>query len=121
VADPHLADKWSHLCHHQAATLAIDSEKENSPYTFSLDMPQKTFSLCELVMCSIVASGFSVPHMRTLCLFAFPQRWNVASSLKINFRRNHIPPSAAACRYRTANSGSCLHRLEPAVTTAYIA
>ncbi|PSN49425.1 hypothetical protein C0J52_06613 [Blattella germanica] len=58
--------------------------KKNGPYTFNLKIAQKTFTLGISRTCSIIALGFSVPQIRTLCRFTFPDTWNVASSEKMS-------------------------------------
>jgi len=56
----------------------VGSSKKNGPYTFSFEIAQKTFTFGE---------------SRTLCQFTFPDRWKVASSLKI---RESAKPSTAS-------------------------
>jgi len=56
---------------------------------------QNTFTLGESRTYSIVAWGFSVPHMRTLWRFNLPHTRMVASSLKTSFSAN--PSSRGRC------------------------
>jgi hypothetical protein len=130
MAGPHLTGRGHH-CHLQPATIIpasnkhrtcqwFVSENKNGPHNFLMETIQKTFIFGEFRMCSIAECGFSVLHVRTLCLLTFPWRRNVASSLKINFSAKQSP--SKWCNISVHNRKRlCHHWLEPAVTVAGMA
>jgi len=62
--------------------------------------------------------GFSVPHIRTLCLLTLPLRWNVDPSPNISRLTSHLL-STAACSWRKKNEPFCRRNLEFALTVTY--